>query len=61
MVYQEGMLGDILFLYWFYSLAQEVGFHFVLEEVSRCHISTGVWDIIPDLSNDIRKTFFQEF
>ena len=50
------MLGDILFLY-FHSLAQEVGFHFVLEEVSRLHISAVVWDIIPDLSTDVQITF----
>ena len=58
MVHQEVMLGDILFLYWFHLLAQEVGFHFVLEDVSRFHTSNGVWDFIPDLSTDIRKIFF---
>ena len=29
----------------------------VLEEISRFHISDGVWDIIPDLSSDVRKSF----
>ena len=51
------MLGDVLFLYWFQSLEQEVGFHFLLEEVSRFHISNGVWDIIPDLNTDVQSTF----
>ena len=51
------MLGDFLFLHWVHLLAQEVGFHFLLEEVSRFHISNVVWDFIPDLSIDVRKTF----
>ena len=29
------------------------------EEVSRFHVSNGIWDIILDLSNDVRKTFFE--
>ena len=39
--------------------AQEAGFHFVLEEMSRFHISDGVWDIIPDLSSDVGKLLFE--
>ena len=50
------MLGDILFLYWFQSLAQEVGFHFALDEVSRFHICTDVSDFIPDLSTEVPQT-----
>ena len=55
------MLGDILFLCWFHSFTYEVGFHFVLEEVSRFHISNNACDIIPDLSTDVRKAFFESF
>ena len=45
-IYQDIMLGAILFLYWFYSLAQQVGFHFMLEKVGRLHISNGVWAVM---------------
>ena len=50
------MLGNILFLHWFHSLAQEVGFHFVLEEMSRFYISNVVWDFIPDLGEESLKS-----
>ena len=46
------MLGDILFLH---SLGREVGFYFVIKEISGFLISDGVCDIIPDLSSDVRK------
>ena len=59
LISQGVMLGDILFLHWLHSLAQEVGFHFVLEEVSRFYISNGVWDIIPDLYTYLRKAFYE--
>jgi len=37
------------------------GSHFVLEEVSRFHASSGIGDIIPDLSTDVRKTIWRSF
>ena len=46
-------------MYWFRSLAQEAGFHFVLEKVNRFHISNGVWGIIPDPCIDVRKPFLR--
>ena len=49
------MLEDFLVLYCINSLAQEVGFHFVFEKVSRFQISSGFWDIIPDLCTEVRK------
>ena len=51
------MLGDVLFLYWFRSLAHEVGFHFVLEQVSRFYVYNDVWDITPDLAPTYEKLF----
>ena len=55
LTYQEVMLEDFLVLFWCHSLAQEVGFHFVLEKLSRFQISNGYWDIIPDLCTEVRK------
>ena len=43
----------------FSLLAQEECFHSARKSVSRLHISYVVWDIIPDLCVDLRKTFFE--
>jgi len=52
------MLRDIDVLYWLYSLAEvEVDFHFAFVKMSGFHISNGVWDIVPDLRTNVRKTF----
>ena len=56
LIYQEVILEDILLMYWFHSLGQEGGFHFVLEKVSRFQISNGVWYIIPDLCTGVRNS-----
>ena len=47
------MLGISYFCVDFSFLARKYVFHI------RFHISDVVWDIVPDLCTDVRKTFFE--
>ena len=57
--YQKVMLGISYFCVDFSLLGQELNFHFVLIGVSRFHIPFVVYNIIPNLCTDIRKTFLR--